>query len=191
MRRLPIALAALLLTAAPAFASEAGATPNLLSPNGGVMFWTLVIFAAFFFVLARYAFKPIVSAVEAREASLAADRAEARKDREEAAKLMAEMQAKLDGARAEAQGLIAKGRADAEKLRADLMEQAKAEQAAMLERARKDIENEKVQAIAELRREAVDLALLGAGKVIEQNLDDAGNRKLVESFLASVGTAGR
>ena len=59
----------------------------------------------------------------------------------------------------------------------------------MLTRARADIEAEKVKAIADLRREAVELAIAGAGKVIEKNLDSASNRQLVESFLASVTPA--
>jgi F-type H+-transporting ATPase subunit b len=56
----------------------------------------------------------------------------------------------------------------------------------MLDRARRDIETEKTNAIAALRREAVDLAIAGASKVIERNLDSDANRKLVEGYLASV-----
>ena len=74
----------------------------------------------------------------------------------------------------------------AERVRSELVEQAHAEQANMLVRARQEIESEKSNAIAQLRREAVDLAIAGAGKVIERNLDQAANRQLVESFLASV-----
>ena len=59
----------------------------------------------------------------------------------------------------------------------------------MLARARQEIESEKTRAIAELRREAVDLAIAGASRVIEKNLDQDSNRKLVESFLASVTPA--
>ena len=69
-----------------------------------------------------------------------------------------------------------------------MVEQTRLQQQEMLERARRDIDAETVKAIAELRREAVDLALAGAAKVIEKNLDDAGNRKLVESYLASIGS---
>ena len=58
----------------------------------------------------------------------------------------------------------------------------------MLERARREIESEKTKAIAQLRREAVDLALAGASKVIEQNLESAKNRQLVETYLSSLGT---
>jgi F-type H+-transporting ATPase subunit b len=56
----------------------------------------------------------------------------------------------------------------------------------MLERARREIEGEKQRAIADLRREAVDLAIAGAGKVIEKNLDEVSNRRIVESFLSSI-----
>ena len=67
-----------------------------------------------------------------------------------------------------------------------MLEATPAQQAELLERARRDIDAEKAKAIDELRREAIDLALAGAGKVIEKNLDDAQNRKLVESYLASI-----
>jgi F-type H+-transporting ATPase subunit b len=75
-------------------------------------------------------------------------------------------------------------------MRADLLEQTHLQQAELLERARRDIDAERDRAIADLRREAVDLALAGASKVIERNLDDAGNRRLVEQFLASIPANG-
>lgn len=185
-------LSALLVLATPAtaFAAEEGGKVNLLSPNGGLMFWTLLIFIVLLVVLSRYAFKPLIAAVEAREASLEAMLTKAQQDRDAAATLLAEQQAQLDAARTEAQKFIADGRATAEKLKSSMLEETKAQQQELLDRARRDIENEKVRAIADLRREAVDLALAGAGKLIARNLDDAGNRKLVEDFLASIPTAG-
>jgi len=71
-------------------------------------------------------------------------------------------------------------------MKAELLEQTRVQQQELLERARRDIDAERDRAIAELRREAVDLALAGASKVIERNLDDSSNRQLVESFLASI-----
>jgi F-type H+-transporting ATPase subunit b len=188
----PLLFSSVLSLAAPslAFAAQAGGKPNLLSPNYGVMFWTLLIFIVLLFVLSKYAFKPLIAAVEAREEALEAAIAAARNDREAAAKLLAEQQQLLDAARAEAQKFIADGRLTSEKLRASLLEETKAAQQELLERARRDIEGEKVRAITELRREAVDLALAGASKLIERNLDDAGNRKLVEDFLASIPAVG-
>ena len=164
---------------------------NLLSPNGGLMFWTIVIFVLLLVVLSRYAFKPMLAAVEARERSLQAAIDAARRDREEAERVLAEHRAQLEKARGEAQKLIADGRATAEKLRNDLLEQTKAQQQEMLDRARREIDTEKTNAIAALRREAVDLAIAGAGKVIERNLDNDANRKLVETFLGSVSLGGK
>ncbi len=188
----PLLLSSLLSLATPtlAFAAEEGGKPNLLSPNYGVMFWTLLIFIVLLFVLSKYAFKPLIAAVEAREEALEAAITAARTDREAAAKLLAEQQQALDAARAEAQRYIAEGRATSEKLRASMLEETKVAQQELLERARRDIEGEKVRAIAELRREAVDLALAGASKLISRNLDDASNRKLVEDFLASIPASG-
>ncbi len=181
------ALTFVALSAAPAFAIEEGKKPvNLLAPNGGLMFWTLLIFIALVLILSRYAFKPLVAAVEAREKALEASLTQARADRDAASKLMAEQQAALDAARREAQQLVADGRAAGEKLKGDLLDAGKVQQAELLERARREISGEKERAIVELRREAVDLAIRGAGKVIEQNLDSAANRQLVENFLASV-----
>jgi F-type H+-transporting ATPase subunit b len=159
---------------------------NLLSPSGGVMFWTLIIFVVLMVVLQRFAFKPMLAAVEAREKALQDAIDAARRDREESERILAEHRAQLEKARGEAQKLIADGRATAEKLRNDLIEQTRAQQQEMLERARRDIENEKNNAIASLRREAVDLAIAGAGKVLERNLDSDSNRKLVEAYLSSV-----
>ncbi|MBI3792595.1 MAG: F0F1 ATP synthase subunit B [Gemmatimonadetes bacterium] len=187
--RLVAALTLVALTAAPAFASEgeAQAPVNLLAPNGGLMFWTLLIFLVVFAVLAKFAFKPLMAAVEARELALESSLAQAKADRDAAAKLMADAQAALDASRREAQQLVADGRAAGEKLKGDLLEAGKTQQAELLERARRELNAEKERAIVELRREAVELAIKGAGKVIEKNLDDATNRQLVEGFLSTIG----
>jgi F-type H+-transporting ATPase subunit b len=167
-------------------AAAEGAKEGLLTPHGGLMFWTLLIFLAVWFILAKYAFKPITAAVEAREKALEDAIAAAKTDREEAAKILAEHRRQIEAARGDAQKLIAEGRAIGDKLRAEMIEETRAQQQEMLERARREIEGEKVRAIAELRREAVDLAIAGASKVIEKNLDDESNRRIVESFLASI-----
>ena len=181
------ALMLVAVTATPALAAEAEAPKGgLLSPAGGLMFWTLLVFAGLFFVLSKFAFKPILAAVEGREQELRDAMAQAKSDRELAAQLLAEQKQGLEAARADAHKIILDGRATAEKMRADLLEQTRAQQGEMLDRAKRDIEAEKLGAIAELRREAVNLAIVGASKVIEKNLDDASNRALVEKYLSSI-----
>jgi F-type H+-transporting ATPase subunit b len=193
MRSLFAAIATSALAAAPLLAQEQAHEPvNLLSPNTGLMFWTLVIFIVLLFILAKFAFKPLTAAVEAREKQLSDAIEQAKADRAAAAQQLAEQTKALDAARAEAQRVIAEGRVTGEKLRNEMLEQTKHQQHELLERARVEIDTERKRAIADLRREAVELALAGASKVIERNLDDQSNRKLVESFLATVpvGTRG-
>lgn len=184
---------AFVLAASPALAQEHGAAApegGLLSLNGGLMFWTLVIFVVLLVILSKFAFKPITAAVAAREAALEQAIADAKRDREEANRLLAEQRAALDASRAESARFIAEGRTAGERLRAELMEQARQEQQELMERVRREIGNERDRAIAELRREAVDLAIRGASRVIERNLDDQTNRRLVEEFLSSIPKTG-
>jgi F-type H+-transporting ATPase subunit b len=180
-------IALLLISPLPLLAQEESTRP-FMKPDTGLMFWTLIIFVILMFVLSRFAFGPLTRAVEARERSLQQAIDAARTDREAAAKLLQQHQAQIDAARDEAQKLIAEGRAVAEKMRSDLLDQTRKEQQDMLERARRDIETEKDKAIAQLRREAVELALAGASKVIEQNLESEKNRQIVESYLSSIGS---
>ena len=179
-----------LLAASPValLAQEGEGTRTFMKPDTGLMIWTLIIFVVLMFVLSKYAFGPLTKAVRAREQSLQEAIDAAKRDRDEAGKLLADTQAKIEAARGEAQKIIADGRAVGEKMRAEMLEQTRREQQDVLERARREIESEKTKAIAELRREAVDLALAGASKVIEQNLESAKNRQLVESYLSSLGT---
>jgi F-type H+-transporting ATPase subunit b len=188
---LPIATA-LLVTAEPAFAAAAAeGGGGLLSPNTGLMAWTLIIFVTLFLLLRKYAFPAIVAAVEARERALEEAIASAKRDREEAAKLLEEHRRQIEAARADAQRLIAEGGKAGEKIRTDMIEEARRQQQEILDRARQEIGLERDRAIAELRREAVDLAIKGASKVIERNLDDDTNRKIVEDFLAGLQQAKR
>ncbi len=194
MRTLLRSIALLAVTAAPALAQESAsaAAPepvNLLSPNYGLMAWTLIIFVILAIVLAKFAFGPITRSVEAREQALDAAMNAAKHDREEAARLLAEHRAALDASRGEAQKIIAEAREAADRVRAEIVEHAHAEQVRIMDRTRQEIESEKVKAIADLRREAVELAIAGASRVIEKNLDQPTNRQIVESFLSSVTPA--
>ena len=184
-------VAATTLTASTAFASEEvrQGPVNLLEPNSGLMFWTLIIFVLLLAVLSKYAFGPLFAAVEAREKALEDAVAAANRDRAESAALLAKQQAQLEAARADAQTIIADSRAVADKMRGDMLAQAKHQQEEMIEQARRVIVGEKANAIAELRRESIDLAIVGASKVIGHNVDSSSNRQIVESFLASLSTA--
>jgi F-type H+-transporting ATPase subunit b len=180
--------ASLAVVAHPLVAQEGrpGGKRNLLSPNGGLMVWTLVIFGILMYVLSKFAFGPITAAVAAREKALEDALDEAKQDRAAAATQLSEQRQLLERAHADAARVLAEARTAADAVRQHLLEQTHAQQQDLLERARKEIDDERDRAIAELRRQAVDLAILGAGKVIERNLDDATNRKLVDGYLAGL-----
>jgi len=188
-----LSYSSLILVANAAVAHAQAQAPE--APHGivdleiNLVFWTLIVFGITFFVVWKFFMPKIFAAVEAREKALEDAIDGAKRDREAAAKLLSEHTAQLEAGRGEAQKFIADARAIAEKMRADMIEQTRKEQADMLERARRDIEGEKEKAIAQLRREAVELAIVGAGKVIEANLDSDKNRKLVETYLAAIGTS--
>ena len=187
MRTLSLSLAIVLTNAASLSAQEGGGGGGgLMQIRLNLMFWTLIIFGLLYFILRAKAFPAILGAVEKREKALQDAIDSAKRDREEAQRLLQEHQRQIEAARGEAQKLIAEGRAIAEKMRGDMVEQTRQEQQAMLERARREIETEKERAVAQLRREAVNLAIAGASKVIEQNLDNTKNRQLVEGFLSSL-----
>jgi F-type H+-transporting ATPase subunit b len=175
-----------LLQAGHVAPEESGQSANLLSPNGGLMFWTLVTFLILLVILGKLVFPKITAAVEARERALEEAIEAAKRDREAAALALAEQQRQIEAARNDAQKIIAEGRQVGEKVRAQMIEETHQQQQQMLERARREIEQEKERAIAEMRRESVELAIAGASKVIEKNLDDQSNRKIVESFLSSI-----
>ena len=189
MRRIRVVGAGVVAVAGvvgPLHAQESGSGGNILTPNGGLMVWTLVIFGVLLFVLSKYAFRPITAAVAAREKALEDALEQAKADRAEAAAHLAEQRQLLERAHGDAQRLLAEARTTGDTVRQQLLAQTHAQQQDLLERARKEIDDERLRAIADLRREAVDLAILGAGRVIEKNLNDATNRKLVDEFLAGL-----
>ncbi len=192
MRTMTFTLATLLLAALPAMllaqeeSGGGGGSSSLMTPDGGLMIWTLLIFIALWILLSKYAFGPITAAVEAREQALRDALAHATRDREEAARVLEKNREQIEGARTEANRLIAEGRSVGEKMQAEMLEETRVQQQAMLERARRDIDTEKEKAISQLRREAVDLAIAGASRVIEENLDGDANRRIVESFLSDI-----
>ena len=173
----------------PVAPEESAHSGDLLTPNGGLMFWTFIVFLFLLVVLGRFVFPKITAAVEAREKALEDAIEGAKRDREEAARILAEHQQQIEAARQEAQKIIVEGRQVGEKVRAQMIEETHQQQQQMLERARTEIEREKDQAIADLRREAIELAIAGASKVIEKNLDDQANRRIVETFLSSIPAA--
>jgi F-type H+-transporting ATPase subunit b len=157
-----------------------------LSVEPGLMIWTVVIFLLLLAVLKKVAWPAVLGAVEAREKALEEQIAEAERNRAEAAALLAEHKKLIAEAKAQAHGIIVEARTVAEKERALAMEKTKQEQEELLARARREIAAERDRALQDLRREAVDLSLAAASKLIGERLGSETDRKLVLEYLATL-----
>jgi F-type H+-transporting ATPase subunit b len=155
--------------------------------NGGVIIWTVVIFVILLALLWRLGYPALLRMVEERERRIQKQLDDAEKANAEAQRLLEEHRKQIATARAEAQEILAKAKAVSQKERETLLAKAREEYDALLARARKDIDAEKEKAIQALRREAVDLSIAAASRVIEANLDSDANRRLVSEFLESLG----
>jgi len=176
----------LLVTPALTFAQEHGAEGGeggLFTINWGLSVWTVVIFTTVLLILRRFAWGPILAALDAREKKIQ-DQLEAAAARQaEAEKLLEEHKKQLSEARGEAQAILATGREDADRLKKELEGKAREEGEAILVRAKAEIEREKDAAVEALRKEAVDIALAAASKLLHQKLDGEQDRKLVMEYI--------
>ncbi len=178
-----LAAAASVLGAAPALAEEGGAAAGPLVVNGGLMIWTLVIFGILLAVLRKFAWPVVLGAVRDREKALEEQIAAAERNRAESARILEEHKQLLAEARTSAHALINEAKGMAEKERTVALEKTRAEQEELLARARREIGVERDRAVQELRREAVDLSLAAAGRLIGQRLESDADRNLVMSYL--------
>lgn len=172
------------------WAQGGGEGGGLYDINTGLSVWTLVVFGILVALLGKYAWGPIVEAVDAREKGIQSALDEAAARNQEAAKLLAEHREQLADARRQASELIAEGRAAGEEVRREIEEKARAEGQAIIERARSEIERERDAALEMLRRESVELALAAASRLIQENLDRDKDRQLVERYLDEMTSKG-
>ncbi len=183
---LSVVLTTSLLAAAPVLAQEGGEPSGPLVVNGGLVIWTLVVFGLLLLLLRKFAWPVVLGAVIEREKSLEAQLADAARNREEAARLLEEQKRLLAEARTAAHGMVADAKGMADKERAVALEKTKQEQEELLARARREIVAERDRAVQELRREAVDLSLAAASRLIGARLDSETDRKLVSTYLSTL-----
>ncbi len=158
----------------------------LLNVNEGLIIWTIVTFILLLLVLKAVAWKPLLAMLDEREGRIRDSLNQAEKARQEAQNAAEENRRAMENAQAEARQAIAAGREAAERAAEEVRGRAADESRQMLQQARQTIRQEKEQAIQELRTHAASLAIEAAGKVLDENLDNARNRKLVDEFIDSI-----
>ena len=181
---------ALFILQETAQAAESTRVATPFDINRGVILWTVVIFGILLVILWRLGWPEILKMVEEREHRIQKQLDEAEKARGQAQELLEEHRKLLAQAKSQAQEILATAKSAAQKEREALLAKTREEQDLMLERARADITAEKEKAVTALRREAVELSIAAASKLIEKNLTGDANRKLVADYLAGVAKGG-
>jgi F-type H+-transporting ATPase subunit b len=161
----------------------------LVSPDVGLMIWTLLVFGISLYLLAKFAFPRIQEALDKRQHLIEESIDLAARTRREAEELLEEYRERLKEARAQAEEIIAKSRKAAEVLERESTEEAKAKREEIMEQARRDIEAETRRAIAEIRNEVADLTIAATEKVTRKTLTEADQRRLVEEALSELDFA--
>ena len=165
----------------------AGGNGGLFDINWiNLMIWTWLIFAVLLFVLRKWAWGPILGALETREKRIQDALDGAARERDDAAQLLQEQRQLLEDSRDQAQQIMAESRKAGERLRTELLDEARKQREQIVDRAREDIARERDHALELLRREAIDLSISAAGRVLRREVDSAENRRLVEEYLAGL-----
>jgi F-type H+-transporting ATPase subunit b len=182
------ALATALLVAPAAFAAaaEPAESPNVFAGDIGNAVWTVVIFLLVLVVLGKYAWGPLLTGLQKRESYIRGALETARKEREEAQKLLRDYQEKLAAARGEATAIIDEGRRDAEVVKRRIEEHAKQESDKMIERAEREIEAAKVEATRQLYALSASLATELAGRILGREIAAADHERLIAESIADI-----
>ena len=161
----------------------------MLEVHGGLLAWTVLTFVLLLVVLKKVAWGPILDALDARENEIKDALNAAEKAREEAERVSSDYEDAIRKAQAEAQQIISDAKTAGEKVKLDLETVANKKADEIIEKAKAQIDTERVRVISEIKTVAIEISLSAAAKVIEKNLDSDDNRKLVNEALEGIGQA--
>jgi F-type H+-transporting ATPase subunit b len=170
-------------------AAEESGGSFLVSPNVGLMVWTLIVFGVTLIVLWKVAFPRIADALDKRQKMIEDSIDSADKTRRDADELLAEYRERLSDARGQADEIVARARRTAEAAENETIAEARAKREEMMEQTRRDIEAETRRAIQQIRSEVADLTVLATEKVTRKSLDSSDQKRLVEEALAELDFA--
>ncbi len=161
----------------------------LVSPNWGLMIWTLLVFAISMFLLRKLAWPRITEALDKRQRLIEDSIDSAQRTKDEADRLLADYRARLSEARGQADDIVARAREDAQRQQTDIIAKAREDREEVMRQARRDIQVETQRAIQEIRREVADLTVMATEKVTRKSLTGADQRRLVDEALSELDFA--
>lgn len=155
----------------------------LVQPDPGLFIWTILTFLVLVALLARFAWRPLLEALERRQAAIAQSLDDAQRARQELERLQRESAQMMAAARSEGEAIIARSRSDAEALREELKQKARSEAATIVKNAERQIQLETARAIQQIRHEAVDLSVAIASKILRRQVSREDNEALIQEAL--------
>jgi F-type H+-transporting ATPase subunit b len=158
----------------------------LVQPDPGLFIWTIVTFLVLLALLAKFAWRPLLQALESRQEAIRKSLDDAQEAKKELERLQHESVQIIRQARVEAESIIVQSRTAAGQLREELKQKAKIEADGILKNAERQIQLETTRALQQIRHEAVDLSVMIASKLLKRNLTKEDNEKLIDEALQQV-----
>jgi F-type H+-transporting ATPase subunit b len=167
-------------------AEKSGGGSFLVTPNVGLMIWTLIAFGITLWILWKLAFPRIAEALDRRQRAIEESIDTAERTKADAEQLLAEYRERLHEARAQAEEIVARARKAGENFESESKADAQRQREELMVQTRRDIEAETRRAIQEIRNEVADLTVLATEKVTRKTLTDADQKRLVEEALGEL-----
>ena len=159
---------------------------SLVEVNPGLIIWTIVTFIILVIVLKKVAWKPILSALDQREAAIKDSLEAAEKAQEEAKKVLEENKANIKQAEEESKKIIGQSREYAEKLKDQMLQDGKEQAKKIVDEATAEIERKKEAAFEELKTQVAEIAIQAAEKIMNANLDKEAQKKIANKFIGEI-----
>ena len=158
----------------------------LLRPDPGLFIWTIITFLVLVTILAKFAWGPLLKALDARQETIRKSLDDAQLAKQELERVQQQSAQIVRQARVDAEAIISQSRTDAARLREEMRQKAKAESDGIVKNAERQIQLETTRAIQQIRHEAIDLSVSIASKIIQRNLTKEDNEKLIDEALRQV-----
>jgi F-type H+-transporting ATPase subunit b len=158
----------------------------LVQPDPGLFIWTILTFLVLLALLGKFAWRPLLKALDARQELIRKSLDDAQQAKQELERLQQESVQILRTARVEAESIVSRSRSDADRLREDLKQKARTEAETIVRNAERQIQLETQRALQQIRHEAVDLSVQIASKLIRRNLSREDNERLIDEALKEV-----
>jgi F-type H+-transporting ATPase subunit b len=155
----------------------------LVQPDPGLYIWTIVTFLVLLALLAKFAWRPLLRALDARHESIRKSLEDAERAQKELERLQKESTQIIHQARFDAESILVQTRSDAERVREEIKQKAKEEANGIIRNAEQQIQMQTRRAIQQVRQEVADLSVMIASKLLERNISKEDNKRLIEETL--------